>query len=465
MNKNNDYRNETLAELDGKVVIVDTSSLLLSGTDLIKELPPCTLVIPTVVVGELENKRSSSQIGFLAREWLRLLEFFRTEDPEKLSVGIPYKGLIIRVESNHSSQTILPSNLQNRSNDSTVLAVAVSLKNEGNNVVLLSNDLPMRVHATVDLGLPAFEFSSESKVYSGIVLITVEEPDYAEFLTTGEIGDLLTVSQLEELSSNSYALVKIQVGEEPQNVDNFLYVRDGASLTPLTWKNKSYGITARSLEQNAALLYLKKPCQEVPLVSLGGCAGTGKTLMALASGLQGVLKDHKYEKVMVFRSLHEMGQGQELGFLPGDLSNKIEPWGGAIGDALDVIVSSSTKTDTKAVNLRERLSKIVEVSPITFLRGRSISNTFIIIEEAQNFSRSELLNIISRTGAGSKVVLTWDPDQVDNKFLQSGKKADIWGLIELMRGNPLFSHITLSRSERSPLAESATILLNSEKQF
>ena len=149
-----------------------------------------------------------------------------------------------------------------------------------------------------------------------------------------------------------------------------------------------------------------------------------------------------------------MGQGQEMGFLPGNVDEKMEAWAGAVFDAIDVLANAEQ-------SLVKQFREIVEISPITYLRGRSLANTFIILEEAQNFSRSEILNILSRVGQDSKVVLTFDAAQVDNRFLQSGKHADIWSVIEDLKTNKLFAHITLVRTERSEVAELASRILES----
>ena len=230
-------------------------------------------------------------------------------------------------------------------------------------------------------------------------------------------------------------------------------VLHGSRLEPLKRKTRAARVVARTKEQDVAVAYLKSAACGVPIVSLGGSAGTGKTLLAVASAID-EWQARNYQKVIVFRSLHEMGQGQEMGFLPGNVDEKMEAWAGAVFDAIDVLANAEQ-------SLVKQFREIVEVSPITYLRGRSLANTFIILEEAQNFSRSEILNILSRVGQDSKVVLTFDAAQVDNRFLQSGKHADIWSVIEDLKTNKLFAHITLVRTERSEVAELASRILES----
>ena len=222
----------------------------------------------------------------------------------------------------------------------------------------------------------------------------------------------------------------------------------------------------KTVEQDVALHYLKKSPDELPIVSIGGSAGTGKTLLTVATAIEAV-KAHQYQKIVVFRSLHEMGVGQEMGFLPGDVADKMGPWSGAVGDALDVIAErrkpAKKNEGPMAVEDRkkiaEKLAETIEVSPITYLRGRSLTNSFIILDEAQNFSFTELLNIISRVGEGSKLVLLFDSHQVDNRWLQTGARAEIWSVINHLKDQDLFAHITLQRTERSRVAELASRIL------
>lgn len=458
--------------LNGKLVIADTSSLLLVGTELLSVVKNCTLVIPSIVVKELENKRTHSTLGVLARSWIRLLEELRVKFGIELAKGVTvvgYENVVIRVEPNHTNQAVLPAHLQDGSNDSTILAVASNFKKEvteaggEQNVVLLSNDTPMRIHATLDLDIPAFEFNANqitnAKPFDGRYTVVVTEEEYAETNHEGASSkdvNLLILSKLpRKRAKNAFVTVELPTGELLGN-----FILEGKRIFGVNHKNKAYGITGRTLEQDVAIDYLKMPPEDVPIVSLGGSAGTGKTLLTIAVALE-ELKLHNYQKVIVFRSLHEMGQGQEMGFLPGGVGEKMESWAGAVFDALDVIAAKKKPLKKNAGPVQiaaqkdeaKKLREMIEVSPITYLRGRSLANTFIVLEEAQNFSRYEILNILSRVGEGSKVVLTFDAAQVDNKFLQSGKNSDIWSVIDSLKGEDVFAHMTLLKTERSRVAE------------
>lgn len=451
--------------LKGKHVVTDTSSLLMAGTGLLSMVRGCYLVIPAVVVQELEDKRIHPTIGFLAREWLRLLEDNRVKHGLELAKGVELEdyGVYIQVEPNHSTQKSLPNHLQNGSADSTVLAVAKNLTDEGRKVAVLSNDVPMRLHATLDLELDAYEFNATriigAKAFDGVQKITISYDDYnSGFLfDNGERIEIATRDFIEEnlpedCAKSVYVKVVLESGEK---VSDFVVINNEFFKAGLDNKRRVGSLVARTPEQNVALAYLQKTSDELPIVSLGGKAGSGKTLLAIANGIEQVSKGI-YQKMIVFRSLHEMGAGQEMGFLPGTVDEKMEAWAGAIYDSIDVIARASANNNNSTHKEKVKgLREIVEVSPITYLRGRSLADTYIVLEEAQNFSRSEILNILSRVGEGSKVVLTFDAAQVDNKFLKSGKDADIWSVVDTLKNEELFAHITLNKTERSKVAELA----------
>lgn len=468
------------SRLEGKVVVIDTSSLLMAGTAILSKLKNCEIVIPAVVVQELEGKRSHPTLGILARQWINLLEKLRKSHGIKLATGVlvdGYENVTVAVEPNHSNQKSLPEHLQTGEADSTVLAIAMNLISDeriSKPVVLMSNDTPMRLHATLNLNLEAYEFSSAllNKKSSGSdrVKLVVTEEEYADMNFYGEsVNDKRIYEKL------------ISLGEAP-SVNALVDIFINENKTPSLTMRLNHGIVhkidrgagashifGRTLEQDASLFYLKEAAESLPIVSILGPAGTGKTLLTVAVAIE-AMKLRKYQKIVVFRSLHEMGMGQEMGFLPGDVEDKMGPWSGAIGDALDVIAEQRRppkKNDNDAaINGRkaisEKMAEMIEVSPITYLRGRSLSKSFIILDEAQNFSRTELLNIISRVGEGSKLVILSDPYQVDNRFLQGGSKADIWSVINGFKDEDLFAHVTLTKTERSRLAELASKMLVDE---
>lgn len=462
---------ENVEQLHGYRVIADTSALLVSGTSLLDELPECVLVIPTIVISELEEKRGHSTLGFLARQWLRLLEEIRVREGDKLKSGVKLQDhphIIMQVEPNHRSQEGLPPHLRNGSNDSTILAVATNFIREHDRpVAVLSNDVPMRLHATLELSLQAVRYSptivSKAEPWKGIAEVIMSDEDLAELYS-----DKQTQVTVEDLSDNvvediygevdeAWSVIEL-LNEDERYVTHLLKTPNG--LQDIDYNTKVRGVSGRSYQQAVALQMMTTDVDSVGIVSLGGSAGTGKTMLALAAGIEGV-DNGDYDKVLVLRSLHEMGQGQEMGFLPGDANDKIAPWAGAVYDALGSIVkqertSNMYTTESSNGTEKTKYGEYVDVSPITYLRGRSLHRVFMIIEEAQNFSFSEILNILSRVGEETKVVLTFDAAQVDNKFLRAGNEADIWGVIDKLKNKPEFAHIQLVKTERSRIAKLAS---------
>ena len=208
-----------------------------------------------------------------------------------------------------------------------------------------------------------------------------------------------------------------------------------------------FGVHGRSAEQRIAIDMLLDP--EIGIVSLGGRAGTGKSALALCAGLDAVLERQQHRKIMVFRPLYAVG-GQELGYLPGDATEKMNPWAQAVFDTLGSLVSQNV--------LDEVIERgILEVLPLTHIRGRSLHDAFVIVDEAQSLERNVLLTVLSRIGANSKVVLTHDVAQRDN--LRVGRHDGVVAVVEKLKGHPLFAHVTLTRSERSPIAALVTEML------
>ncbi len=458
--------------MKGRVVVVDTSSLLIAGTHLLEFLDDSRLIIPAIVVKELEEKRSHATLGFLAREWLRLIEQYRISDATVLKEGVKledYPKVTLQIEPNHSNQKSLPLHLQDGSHDSTILAVAKNFKAEGENVILLSNDMPMRLHATLELDIESFEYSSsdpKSTPFLGrFVLDTKSEELDSLGVYEDNVNRRLDAKVRASLPKDAAATSFSEIHIDGQATQTAVIVSN-EKLQKVNHKTKVFGITGKTLEQDVLIELLRAPAEELPVVSVGGGAGTGKTLLTIATALE-ELKYRHYEKVVVFRSLHELGQGQEMGFLPGSVDDKMAPWAGAIYDAIDTLarVSKPLRKNSTPVDVEkqkaeaEKFRGMLEIAPITYLRGRSLSKTFMILEEAQNFSRSEILNILSRAGEGTKIVLTWDAAQVDSRFLKSGKDADVWSVVDSLKHEEIFAHITLTKTERSKVAEIASRIL------
>jgi PhoH-like ATPase len=397
------------------------------------------VILPVVVISELEKKRHDPEIGFFAREALRNLDELRAEH-ERLDFPIAVgKGGSLRVELNHSNQTVLPSGLQLGDNDSRILAVALNLANEGMAVTVVSKDLPMRVKAA-SIGLAAEEYRAElapDSGYTGIAEVAISAEEMAslyddEVISSKTVADIPVNTSLVISSERGSALGRVT---SPGKIS---VVRGDRDL---------FGLSGRSAEQRLAIDVLLDPT--IGIVSLGGRAGTGKSALALCAGLEAVLERQVHRKIMVFRPLYAVG-GQDLGYLPGDAAEKMNPWAEATFDTLSSVVSHNVVEEVMARGL-------LEVLPLTHIRGRSLHDAFVIVDEAQSLERNVLLTMLSRIGQNSRVVLTHDVAQRDN--LRVGRHDGVASVIEALKGQQLFAHLTLMRSERSAIAALVTDLL------
>jgi PhoH-like ATPase len=419
--------------------VLDTS-VLLSDPKAIFRFAEHAVVLPVIVVSELEAKRNDPEIGFFARQALRNLDELRVQH-ERLDfpIAVGEAGGSIRVELNHSNMSVLPSGLQLGDNDSRILAVALNLSNDGLDVVVVSKDLPLRVKAA-SIGLAAEEYRAELAVdsgWTGLAEIDLSGEQMAQLYDT----ETMSSRAVQDLPINTSLVIHSERGSALGRVisrGQFKVVRGDRDV---------FGLHGRSAEQRLAIDLLLDP--EVGIVSLGGRAGTGKSALALCAGLEAVLEKQQHRKIMVFRPLYAVG-GQELGYLPGDKDEKMSPWGQAVFDTLGALVSENV--------LDEVVERgILEVLPLTHIRGRSLHDAFVIVDEAQSLERNVLLTVLSRIGQNSRVVLTHDVAQRDN--LRVGRHDGVASVIETLKGHPLFAHITLTRSERSAIAALVTELL------
>jgi len=324
-------------------------------------------------------------------------------------------------------------------NDNRILAVARNLAAEGYDVTLVSKDLPLRIKASA-VGLEAEEYRAELAVESGWTGMTELEVSAADLdrlydedrIDLPEAMDLPCHTGLVLLSERGSALGRVTPDKQVRLVRG---------------DRDAFGIHGRSAEQRIALDLLLD--NEIGIVSMGGRAGTGKSALALCAGLEAVLERRQHRKVLVFRPLYAVG-GQELGYLPGTEAEKMGPWGQAVFDTLGAVASPDV--------IDEIVDRgMLEVLPLTHIRGRSLHDSFVIVDEAQSLERNVLLTVLSRIGQGSKVVLTHDVAQRDN--LRVGRHDGVVAVVEKLKGHPLFAHVTLTRSERSPIAALVTELL------
>jgi PhoH-like ATPase len=320
--------------------------------------------------------------------------------------------------------------------------VAQNLANDGLNVTVVSKDLPMRVKAS-SIGLPAQEYRAELAVdsgWSGVADVTLS----ADEMATLYEDEALRTKMVKDLPINTGLVIHSDRGSALGRVV------DKGEITLVRGDRDIFGLHGRSAEQRLAIDMLLDP--SMGIISLGGSAGTGKSALALCAGLEAVLERQQHKKIIVFRPLYAVG-GQELGYLPGDKEEKMNPWGQAIFDTLGALVSENVMNEVVDRGL-------LEVLPLTHIRGRSLHDAFVIVDEAQSLERNVLLTVLSRIGQNSRVILTHDVAQRDN--LRVGRHDGVASVIESLKGQPLFGHITLVRSERSAIAALVTEML--EKQ-
>lgn len=422
-----------------RTFVLDTS-VLLSDPRAILRFAEHEVVLPVVVVTELEAKRHHPELGYFARQALRMLDDLRIKAGRlDAPVEVGEVGGTLRVELNHTDPMSLPAGFRLGDNDTRILAVARNLANEGHLVTVVSKDLPMRVKASA-CGLDAEEYRAELAVESGWtgmaeLDVSVEEMDHLyEYgrLEHADAAEMPCHTGLKLISPRGSGLGR--VGPDKQ-------------VRMVRGDRDAFGLHGRSAEQRIALDLLLDP--DVGIVSLGGRAGTGKSALALCAGLEAVMERRQQRKVVVFRPLYAVG-GQELGYLPGSEAEKMNPWGQAVFDTLSALVSREV--------VEEILDRgMLEVLPLTHIRGRSLHDAYVIVDEAQSLERNVLLTVLSRIGQNSKVVLTHDVAQRDN--LRVGRHDGVVAVVEALKGHPLFAHVTLTRSERSPIAALVTDLL------
>jgi PhoH-like ATPase len=417
--------------------VLDTS-VLLSDPGAIGRFDEHDVVLPLVVISELEGKRDHPELGWFARQSLRLLDDLRIKHG-RLDEPLPVAAGTVRVELNHVDTSALPAGFRGDSGDCRILAVAANLAAEGLDVVLVSKDLPLRVKAA-SIGLTAQEYRAELAVDAGWTGMAELELSAADLDGLYESGQL-ELEEARELPCHTGLVLLSSRGS------GLGRVAADKSVRLVRGDRDAFGVHGRSAEQRVAIDLLLDA--DVGIVSLGGRAGTGKSALALCAGLESVMERRAHKKVVVFRPLYAVG-GQELGYLPGDASEKMGPWAQAVFDTLGALVAPEVVEEVMARGL-------LEVLPLTHIRGRSLHDSFVIVDEAQSLERGVLLTVLSRLGQGSRVVLTHDVAQRDN--LRVGRHDGVAAVIEALKGHPLFAHVTLTRSERSPIAALVTEML------
>ncbi|WP_460845237.1 PhoH family protein [Phytohabitans suffuscus] len=427
------------AEPAEKSYVLDTS-VLLSDPAAFYRFNEHEVVLPLVVISELEGKRHHPELGWFARQCLRMLDDLRVKHG-RLDAPLPVNDLggTLRVELNHADPSVLPQGFRNESNDARILSVALGLVAEGRDVTLVSKDMPLRVKAA-SVGLHADEYrhgQASDPTWTGMADLELGEDQVNQLYA----GEALDVDEAASLPCHTGLVLHSPRGSALGRV------LPDKTMRLVRGDREAFGLRGRSAEQRIALDLLLDDA--IGIVSLGGRAGTGKSALALCAGLEAVMERRKHKKVIVFRPLYAVG-GQELGYLPGSEAEKMSPWAQAVFDTLGAVVHENVMEEVMGRGM-------LEVLPLTHIRGRSLHDAFVIVDEAQSLERGVLLTVLSRIGQGSRVVLTHDVAQRDN--LRVGRHDGVTAVIEALKGHPIFAHVTLNRSERSPIAEVVTDLL------
>lgn len=431
-----------------KIFVIDTN-VLIHRPDAFVSFRDSLVIIPLWVFEELDNlKRDHAGRGRSARQAIRYINEFSKKGNLQSGVKLPSGGTLM---VGFAQDAKVPKDFSLDKMDNKIILCALSLMQAGNDVFFVSKDINARIKAAA-MGLKAVDYDknnvSMEHLYDGVVESTIGDEVLTRFQTSG----LLTWED-RPLMPNQYVLFKqetegnktIHIGRKQSSDGQLKYIE--------SWQEPVMGIKPLNVKQRVAFDLLMD--DSIPLVTLVGKAGTGKTLLAMAAALKKTLEEKQYSRVLVSRPIIPMGQ--DLGYLPGQKQAKMSHWMQPVFDNLEYIIDSAKQQNLKSIDQLLN-NKIMEIEAITYIRGRSLPRQYIIIDEAQNLTPHEVKTIVSRAGDGSKVVLTGDPYQIDSPYLDAESNGLTY-LVEAFKGQNLAGHISLAKSERSPLAELAAELL------
>ena len=434
-----------------KTYVLDTS-VYLTDANCINSFGNNDIVVPLKVLEEIDkHKKRQDSVGSQARATIRSLDDLRSRGSLSKGVRIA-KGMGILKVSSYNPFT-LPDDLDIDDSDNQIIATALSeqeLSSKSRKIVVVSRDINMRVKCDA-LGLQTEDYNAEQVVdtaeglYSGMENILVDEQQIDSFYEGSEVF----LGEEHNLYSNQFIMLISSSNEKKTALARF--INHETPLQRIIKNNKKiWALNARNKEQQFALDLLMDP--SIPVVSLVGKAGSGKTLLALASGLEQTLGEQsRYKKIVVTKPVEPVGK--DIGFLPGSLEEKMLPWLAPIQDNLQFLMGDDRMTlDMYVDNGR------IEIEAMTFIRGRSISNAFIVIDEVQNMTQHEIKTILTRVGEGTKIVLTGDIEQIDNVYIDATNNGLSY-VVERLKKESIAGHITLMKGERSKVATIAATKL------
>lgn len=428
-----------------KTFVIDTNVLLYDPSSL-KVFADNEVIIPLPVLDELDAAKSRlDEVGRNARLAIRMLDDLRNAG--SLSEGVKLNESIVRVELNHCGN--LPPSLSADKVDNRIISSALGLKKEGKHVIVVSKDINLRVKCDA-VGLEAQDYAKGkiadhvSSIFTGVENLMVPSATIDKLYSAGFVETEL------DAHPNQFFVLTADDKDNHSGVAKFVKGKGNYQnkLVPIKKTKEVMNITPRNLEQKMAMDLLLDP--NIKLVTLIGKAGSGKTLMAVAAALHHVLTDCKtYDRVLISRPIQPMGR--DLGFLPGDIDEKLKPWMQPIYDNLELVLGSEYRNSSMYEGL-------IQVEPLTYIRGRSIPKSYIILDEAQNLSSQEIKTIITRVGEHTKIVITGDIEQIDNPYVDFADNG-LTHVVEKFKEHEIAGHITLRKGERSELATLASEIL------
>ncbi len=430
-------------------IVIDTNVILFDALAIMK-FGPADVHIPISVIEEVDRfKKDQGENGRNARQFSRFIDVLRAKGP--LSQGVPLDNseCIVHVNTDLLFQGI-PTELDQEKADNRILMTALALQKQFANVKveLISKDINLRIKADV-YGIVAKDFepanSSQEDMYEGYLELEISPEKIDSFYKDKRL------ETDQKLYANQYVIMKDTSNPNHSAIGRYSFAQK--AVVPLISPTESiWGIHARNVEQSFAMDCLLN--DEMLFVSLVGKAGTGKTLLAIAAGLHKTLDEGQFQRLLVSRPIFPMGR--DIGYLPGDIEQKLNPWMQPIFDNVEFLMGADKKASGRAQELINQ--GMLNIEPLTYIRGRSIPKQYLIVDEAQNLTPHEIKTIVTRAGRGTKVVLTGDVYQIDNPYVDSANSGLTYA-VERFRGHPIAGHVTLTKGERSELAELAANIL------
>ena len=449
MAKETSSSSSSVSKSKRRKIVLDTNVILFDAMALMK-FQEADIHIPITVIEEVDRfKRDPGENGRNARQFSRFVDMLREKGALAEGVQLDNSETFVHINVDFS-MTGLPTELNTEKADNRILATAIFLQKQNPRVKveLVTKDINLRIKADV-MGVIAKDYEPEGmtdeNMYEGYQEIEITSEQIDTFYKEKKFAPAV------KLKANQYVIMK-DLGNSNHSAIGRFSAAEQAIVPLQSGTDSIWGIHARNAEQSFALDCLLN--DEILFVSLVGKAGTGKTLLAIAAGLHKTLDEGRFQRLLVSRPIFPMGR--DIGYLPGDIEQKLNPWMQPIFDNVEFLMWADKKASGRAQELINQ--GMLNIEPLTYIRGRSIPKQYLIVDEAQNLTPHEIKTIITRAGSGTKVVLTGDVYQIDNPYVDSANSGLTYA-VEKFKGHPIAAHVTLTKGERSELAELAANIL------